>query len=312
MNNRPRVVYIAGTGRCGSTLLERLLACHDGVASVGELHLLPHELAPGPVHLPCGCQLPVADCPFWGAVIDRLSSEHIDALRRFREHHGGGPTLRREALAVLAAGGHRGDIQAYGVASAAVYRAVQGASGGSDVVVDSSKDPYRLLWMVRSGAIDLWVVHLRRHPSGFVRSVRPRPVLAGVPAARFAARKAGAWSTTNLLLRAQRRLLGPARYLSMSYEALAAEPAVALGEVLQAIGVAPDPTVVDRFRDRPTHALGGHPMRFDSGPVALDDRWRSELSRAERGTVAAVSAPARAVLRLADGARPPPRAGRWP
>ena len=36
----PRVVYILGAGRSGSTVLERLLASADRVAGAGELHIL--------------------------------------------------------------------------------------------------------------------------------------------------------------------------------------------------------------------------------------------------------------------------------
>jgi hypothetical protein len=299
------VLYIAGTGRCGSTLLERILAGHDGVVSAGELHLLPHELDPDTAEMPCGCGEEVAECPFWLGVADRLDPGDVAALARFREHHHHGRTLRREAVGVFTRRPAPA-VAAYGAAGQRVYRAVAGGADGA-VVVDSSKDPYRLLWLARSGCVDLRVLHLTRHPSGFVRSVRPRPARRGVGAVGFAARKASAWSVTSALITETRRHLpSPRHFDHVRYEDLARRPSDVLERVARLVDLEPHDGAITGFRSQPTHALGGHPMRFESGPVRLDERWRTELSAPVRATVSAVSAPARLHLRLCD--RSPARA----
>ncbi len=63
------VVYIAGSGRSGSTLLDRMLGQMPGVTAIGELAQLwrPGELD----KLVCGCGTPVRSCPFWSRVADR-------------------------------------------------------------------------------------------------------------------------------------------------------------------------------------------------------------------------------------------------
>src|SRR5450755_566845 len=65
-NNRPRVVYLGGLGRSGTTLLERLLGELPGVCSVGEVvHLWQRGIAEAER---CGCGEPLPGCPFWRKV----------------------------------------------------------------------------------------------------------------------------------------------------------------------------------------------------------------------------------------------------
>src|SRR5579875_1752726 len=62
----PTVVYIAGSGRSGSTLVERVLGGVPGLTNVGELMDLPRRVAPGGER--CGCGQAFGDCPFWTKV----------------------------------------------------------------------------------------------------------------------------------------------------------------------------------------------------------------------------------------------------
>src|SRR5499427_9656408 len=62
----PTVVYIAGSGRSGSTMLERVLGEIPGFVNVGELiDLFRHVARHGER---CGCGELFADCPFWTSV----------------------------------------------------------------------------------------------------------------------------------------------------------------------------------------------------------------------------------------------------
>src|SRR4051812_39799023 len=88
----PTVLYVAGAGRSGSTLLERLIAEKNDFFAVGELYYLwergyeRNEL--------CSCGEPFHDCPFWQEVL-RLTfgpgpipvaelRDHLAYLLRFR------------------------------------------------------------------------------------------------------------------------------------------------------------------------------------------------------------------------------------
>lgn len=69
----PQIIYIAGYGRSGSTLLERILAAHAGVEGLGEVE---HLTRARDLHAAsCGCGRPLADCELWGPVIAALEGE---------------------------------------------------------------------------------------------------------------------------------------------------------------------------------------------------------------------------------------------
>ena len=62
-----KVIFVAGAGRSGSTLLDRMLGSVPRVASVGELrHIWKLGLAEDEF---CGCGEPFSACPFWARVV---------------------------------------------------------------------------------------------------------------------------------------------------------------------------------------------------------------------------------------------------
>ena len=82
----PTVIYIAGSGRSGSTLLERVLGGMPGAVNVGELIDLFRRTAP--LGERCGCGLAFPDCPFWSKVGERAfggwDASQMAGLERLR------------------------------------------------------------------------------------------------------------------------------------------------------------------------------------------------------------------------------------
>jgi len=58
-----RVIYIAGSGRSGSTLVERTLGAIPGWVNIGELIELFRK--PSVAAELCGCGQPFSSCVFW-------------------------------------------------------------------------------------------------------------------------------------------------------------------------------------------------------------------------------------------------------
>ena len=71
------IAFIAGTGRCGSTLLELVLGAHSKIAAAGEIHIWPHEILQGGV-LPSGCGRIIPECPFWNEMRHRSTAIVLD------------------------------------------------------------------------------------------------------------------------------------------------------------------------------------------------------------------------------------------
>ena len=306
---RVRLVYVASIGRSGSTLLELLLDAHPRIATTGELHLWPHELR-GEHRLPCACGLPVPDCPFWTELRRREDPLLAPAPRldAFRESYLGGRTLRLPLLPQFRAGARPpGEAAVYAENSARVFLAFadlaeEWTGDRPGWLVDSSKDPYRLLWLLRSGRFDVTVLHVVRDPRGFVNSERKNDGVEGAALRALAVRKAGAWAVQNELVRRAAAATPGARYLAVPYERLAGDPVGTLRDVWAAIGCEPDDTVVDRFRQRRFHAMGGNPMRHDDRGIHLDEAWRRALPADVQRLTAAVAGAGRRLV--AAGGRP--------
>ena len=66
MNIVPLTVYLAGSGRSGSTLLDLLLNNSEYVQSLGEVHRLNMIAKSG--QDVCMCGQPIMACPFWSKV----------------------------------------------------------------------------------------------------------------------------------------------------------------------------------------------------------------------------------------------------
>lgn len=297
-----RVLFVAGQGRSGSTLLSRVLAEHEGVVAVGEVrHLWRRGLVEGK---PCECGVRVPDCPFWGAVLDRVERAvgAVDAgplaAADFRAIR-----ARRAPTAVLRLlTGRRGAVLPSRLAGtlAALYAAIADVAGAR-VVVDSSKSPLYADALRGLPAVDVRLLHLVRDPRAAAYSwqrVRWHPdrVEAATMALRSPLQSAGLWLLWNALSELLWR--GDPGYLRLRYEDFAAAPAHWLPELLRFAG-APIPArlAVDSGAVvlRPRHTVSGNPNRFEHGRVQirLDDEWRRRLRRRDRTLVAAATAPLR-------------------
>ena len=303
MPEKPHLIYVASIGRSGSTLMESMLGAHPEIATMGELHCWPHEVRQGGVR-PCSCGAPVTACPFWSEVRRR-----VDPLRTlgpgldfFREAHNAGRTLRLRRL--LGFGSRPplaecDDVFVYGRNTrdvVAAFRDVHEEQLGTRPkwVVDASKDPYRLLWLVRSGLFDVTVLHVVKNPRGFVFSVT-RPLL-DQPVRRLvaAARQSAAWVVQNRLVSSvARRHLPPEKYLLVRYEAFAERPAETFAEICACVGCAYDEGAVERFREGSVHTIAGNPMRYETRPIALDERWKTHLPASSRRVAELVTASTR-------------------
>jgi hypothetical protein len=303
----PRLVYVASIGRSGSTLLELLLGAHPDVVTTGELHLWPHELGLKKSRLPCGCGLPLEECPFWTEMARRHDPREAPPpqIHYFREDYNHGHTLRMGRLGDFARGRRppSADIRQFGVNNAVVFEnfadlTEEVTRRRPDYLVDSSKDPYRLNWLIRSGMFDIKVLHVVRDPRGFVNSERKNVGdIKGARLLALATRKSGAWALQNHLVRRSARLLPDGNYRLVEYERLATSPREVLEEVCATLGCAPAPEMIDGFRERRFHAVGGNPMRHRPEGIKLDEAWREQLGSGAQRLTRALTTPTRWMLK---------------
>jgi len=295
------VLYIAGAGRSGSTLLEIILGNLPGFFSVGEIRFFWQNL--GIPDLRCGCGTALDACPVWQAVREGLShrldpddQRHLAELaRRFdRSRH----------LPWIAAGlpAHLAEYRKLAEATAHLYREAARVSG-CRVLVDSSKVPSHLDLLLRQNrALDVRVLHLVRDGRAVAYSWsrrQKRELARRRDDARLPRHSLVQALVTWVVENAFARWIGrrASAYTLVRYEDLVAAPAATLSRALGEVGLdAPDLSWVDRqpFQVAPTHSIGGNPLRFLDRPsieIRAHEEWRQRLSRGSRLALGALAAP---------------------
>ena len=163
----PLVLYVMGTARSGSTILEILLGNGAAHANVGELaHIMADGFAG---NQPCACGQPASSCLFWSDVRRRLAWSDADVqglapLTRAVDWHAG---FLRTWLGLRPASVWK----RYAESQAALFGAIAAASGAS-LVAESSLYAGRAIALRRALGSRLRVVCITRDPAGLIASFR--------------------------------------------------------------------------------------------------------------------------------------------
>ena len=315
-SSQPTVLFIAGTGRSGSTLLERALGAMPGYVNVGELIDLFRRVAAEDER--CGCGERFSTCPFWREVGERafggwtesLVSE-ISTMQRAVARQRHIPSL----FGQVRSGRLSPRLVRYGEVYSRLYRAILDVSG-AECVVDASKWPAQAL-ALSSAPLDLRVINLVRDARGVAYSMAKRQnrphALAGTEMERRGSAEAAArW----MLCHAETALLAAVGtpLARMDYEDLVASPRRAIPQALTSLGLSLQWSdlghVLDDGLVLPTsHGISGNPNRFHDGTVLLtpDDAWARGLPKTKQHLVAAIASPAALVDRLVRAKAVPKR-----
>lgn len=299
------VLYIAGLGRSGSTMLERILGSRSDVVTLGEVvHLWERGIVRNEL---CGCGEPFRDCRFWLQVGDhafggwsRVDLDRVAKLKGAVDRH------RRVAktLSPVKTAATRRLIALYNDLYLRIYDAAMQVSGAR-LVVDSGKHGSLAAVLSNSDRLDLRVLHLVRDAAAVAYSWSKqtrRPEAQSTEdelMVQYSSLLSSAyWGATNLEVEALR--LGGVAPARLRYEDLVTDPDAALRRTLTALGlVSFTPDVDGGVRLRTQHTVAGNPMRFSSGVLQLrrDDAWRTAMEPRQRRIVKSLTAP----LRLAYG-----------
>jgi len=288
------VVYIAGYGRSGSTLLDLLLGRLDGWFSMGEFRLFWHALRD---HWRCGCGEDVEHCPVWSAVLAQARPAPVtEVLTDLRE------TVRVRRVPALVAprllGGHQAARNRFAATLADIYSSTQRVTGAR-VLVDSSKDPMYGLVMSSLPGVRVHVVHLVRDSRAVTWSwqrKKARPEIAKKEAflpQHGPLHTSLEWDLRHSLVHVLAR--ESSGYTRVTYESLVQDPLETLSTITRAVAGTDAPTLgasLERV-EQVNHTVAGNPMRFE--PFALDlhpdDEWRELLAPRDRRLVTALTYP---------------------
>lgn len=277
-----KLIYIAGYGRSGSTLLDIALGQHPNVLGAGEISPLTRHVWENDEY--CACSKRVRSCPFWSSVM----SEWAPDLPAYLGEQKGSESIL---------GGRRtsGD---FATRTRTLLGILESCSGKA-IVVDSSKLPGRGFALASTPGIELYVVHLVRDPravvwsmmkpmkrqveAGVQKELRPKPLL-------YTALR---WLIVNFATDALTAKLGRDRSIRVRYEDFVAAPSETLRQILHLVGEQSD-GLPDGISApfRPQHQVAGSRHRMQKElSIRIDERWRSDMPSVRQWAVALLCAP---------------------
>lgn len=296
--DKPKLLYIAGWDRSGSTILEQILGQLEGFFTVGELTTLWDA---GPDAL-CGCGMRISNCETWRSIFAEafgVKLEDFDftgargrRLNWVRLRHLwllANPLVRR-----LMGRSLQPQLQL----TEKVYRAV-GRVSGARVIVDSSKRPGQAYLLELAGLGVPYIMHLVRDPRGCAYSYQipkphPDPKVGRMKTARpsvSSLKWMGANASATALWAGS-----PQRYLRVRYEDFMAAPEDTIRRILEFVGepvcrlpfLSADSVILE-----PRHGVFGNPNRFNTGAIQLkfDERWKFRMKQRDKFLVTALTIP---------------------
>jgi hypothetical protein len=296
---RPTVLFIAGMGRSGSTLIDRTLGEVSGYHSLGEVtHLWQRGIAD---NQRCGSGEPFDSCPFWTKVghvafggWDRMDAAAAIRLQRSVDRTRYIPFLATARFLP----GFRSRVERYASMLGDVYQAAAEVSGAR-VLIDSSKHASAAYLLRHVTGISPAIVHLVRDPRAVAHAwtkVKAMPD-AGPDAemARYSLTKSSVLYTVhNAAIDLLRATAMP--YVKVRYEDFTASPEETLRRILGIVG--DGGADLEHLEGRTVrlgtnHNIGGNPMKSTNGEIEIkpDEAWRKRMPRASRYAVSAMTLP---------------------
>ncbi len=277
------VLYIVGAGRSGSTLLEMILGNLPDFFSVGEIRYFWEYWFDQ--NWICGCGEPLDACDVWQTVGANLAASGID-LAQMAEW--ASTYDRTRHLPRLALRDDNFWPESFVAASAELYQSIYEASGGK-VIVDSSKVPSHLYLLKQIPTLDLRVLHLVRDGRAVAYSwnKRQKKELGSQNSQETMPGKSLTkamlvWMMENKFADSAVKQM-PA-VAQMRYEDFVRAPADQLNQTLTDLGW-PDVDLshlrAPTFTVRPTHSVGGNPLRFSQKEVGIraDATWQQKMPK---------------------------------
>ncbi|MCU7850753.1 MAG: sulfotransferase [Candidatus Thiodiazotropha sp. (ex Monitilora ramsayi)] len=298
------LVYITGSGRSGSTLLDMLLSTHPDVAALGEVHRFSINLRNEDTPFRCTCGETLLNCKFWRAVLDKLVKDGIDPYNLLTtwskynniEQNTEGTNIvedippkalfsKLDLFNIFLTLGLSGIIKSTAPFIKRFHEGINIAENSwllyekiceahnLNVTVDGTKSPGRLLSLMtfNNKQIPVKVIYLCRDGRAVTHARMNRQGLSMDYCVK-------AWVAEHKKISlALKHYAG--QPLILKYEDLCTRTTEEMSRIFDYIQVHGD-SDYSLFRES-SHSLGGNPMRLrkSENTIRLNEKWKSELSK---------------------------------
>lgn len=295
------ILFIGGSGRCGSTVLAHILDRHSRVFFGGELisswDYFSRNLGR------CSCGETTDRCSFWSRVRLRLlsnggpASDFVRMSRlRFifdRAHRALPYALFRTGVIKMS-----DSLRDYLVATKALLQAIRECSS-CQFIVDTSKSGSHALLLRLIHGLDPRVIHLVRDSRAvaysWARKKRdPGRGPNGYMTKKSLLRSLAEWNVMNSSVELARTVGLP--FMRLRYEDLVGQPERSIASLATFSGlgkISSDLSSRGTVKLKLNHSIGGNPTRFVTGAVSLriDNEWRLSMPWHKRRIAELLTAP---------------------
>ena len=278
------LLYIAGYGRSGSTVLDMLLDSRDGVVGLSEVTHLFQYLDEGKS---CSCGDALLNCQFWSPVIADLKESNISDWKNIARI-----TRKLEARPVWWSSlFSRNELRSYGRAWSLVFESIT-KNSSVWLVVDSSKTTRRTISRLRllrkTTQANVGMTHLVRDPRAVVNSYLKGNNIE-LEKGNAVAKRGGvlrvvpSWILTNLAVHITS--LFTDKKVRVRYEDLVGDPNEQLDRIGQMLGLellaSSDPAKVEEVGSG--HGIAGNRVRRQARQrLVLDEQWKQSMGNGKR------------------------------
>ena len=174
-----KVIYIAGYGHSGSTLLDMILGSNEGCFSAGELTFITRDTI---MEEYCSCNQKISKCKVWSEVIKLWEKNRQISYQQYHQLHWRFERNKTTFRTFINRFFPSAEFKSYCLATLQLFQAIKKITGRS-VIIDSSKTPQRVA--VLSEIVDLQVIHICRDFTGVLNSAKGstiKDIKAGIEA----------------------------------------------------------------------------------------------------------------------------------
>lgn len=298
-SQKVNVLFIAGNGRSGSTILDNTLGQIEGFHSIGENRLLWQGLVQDYL---CGCNKKLDQCETWINIFETafggFNFDQIDEMRRLGKTYCTGSKLpyiffkSQEWL-------EKPEVKKYIDTLGQLYQAIPVATG-ADWIVDSSKFALYAYLLAATGVVNLHFVHLIRDPRGVSYSWLKKVQRKDTANREYMMRESILysslkWDVYNPIIETFKSNYN---YMRLYYEDFTQDPRGTVQKILDHIGESDrslDYINGDQVTLLPTHTCSGNVVRIHNGDVKIkqDTEWHNNLKWKDRLLVNTVTLPLR-------------------
>ena len=296
-----KILAIAGAGRSGSTLLDKILGQEENIVSVGELD---HVWDAGfKQNLLCSCYTPFKSCRFWNNVFDEafggMHNVNADEIIELKESVDRAIFAPFIAIPWLRTPRYSRELNIYVDILSKLYKAVYKVSN-CRVILDSSKSPSYLHALRLATDTELNIIHLVRDSRAVAYSWQRKKLIAqsqekeDYMPTQNTAQSSLQWSVRNVLTYSLKSF--SYSYKLVRYEDFVKEPQSVLTNIMTNLNIdnCQFSSLTDQSPNRTdVHAILGNPIRFEKGPIRIraDMEWKEKLETKEKFVSTALTLP---------------------